>query len=73
MSLEHNIRTVANLMKSPLDKFITLDANYCVHEGTTNDFIVKWVNPLSLKAHSEASKEDNPNWNQAMNFPFAYG
>ena len=58
MSLEHKTRTVANLIKSPLDKFITLDAKYCVHEGTTNEFIVKWVHPFLLEARSEASKED---------------
>ena len=72
MSLEHKIRTVDNLMKSPLDKFISLDVNYWCCEVTTNEFIVKWVNPLLLKDHSEASKEDKPNWNQAINGPFAY-
>ena len=73
MSLEHNIPTVANLVKSPLDKFITLDANYCVHEGTTNEFIVNWVHPLFLKAYAESSKEYNPNWNQEINSPFSCG
>ena len=28
------------------------------------------MHPLFLKAKSEASKEDNPNWKQAMNGPF---
>jgi hypothetical protein len=28
------------------------------------------VHPLFLKAKAEASKEDNPNWKQAMNQPF---
>jgi hypothetical protein len=32
--------------------------------------IANWVHPLFLKAKSEASKEDNPNWKQAMNGPF---
>ena len=59
-------------MKSHLDKFITLAANDCGCEGTTNEFIVKWVNPLLLKAHDEASKEDKPNWNQTMNGTFVY-
>ena len=72
MSLEHKIPTVASLMKSPLDKYITLAKNDCVYEGTKNAFIVNWVHPLFLKAHSEASKDDKPNWNQAMNGPFAY-
>ena len=33
--------------------------------------IVNWVHPLFLKDHGEDSNEDNPNWNQAMNGPFA--
>ena len=28
------------------------------------------INPLFLEAHAEASKEDNPNYNQAINGPF---
>ena len=28
------------------------------------------INPLFLEAHAEASKEDNPNCNQAINGPF---
>jgi hypothetical protein len=32
--------------------------------------IANWVHPLFLKAKSEASKEDNPSWKQAMNGPF---
>ena len=71
MSLWHKITTFADLMESTLDRFITLDTNDCDYEGTTKDLIVKWVHPLLLKAHSEASKEDNPNWNQAMNGHFA--
>ena len=61
MSLEHKIPTVASLMKSPLDKYITLAKNYCVYEGTKNAFIVNWVHPLFLKARAEASKEDKTN------------
>ena len=57
-------------MELPLDILITLAADDYGYEGTTNDFIVKWVHPLFLKAHDEASNEDNPNWNQAINGPF---
>ena len=28
------------------------------------------IHPLFLEAHAEASKEDNPNCNQAINGPF---
>ena len=58
-------------MEIPLARFITLAANDCGYEGTTNELIVKWVHPLFLMDHAEANKEDNPNWNQAMNGPFA--
>ena len=43
MSSEHKIPTVAELMKSLLDKFINLDANDCVYEGTTKELILNWV------------------------------
>ena len=59
-------------MESPLDIFITLAVNDCGYEGTTKELVVNWVHPIFLKAHIESSKEDNPNWNQAMNGPFAY-
>jgi len=71
MSIEHDIPTVAELMESPLARFITLAANDCGYGGSTKELIVNWVHPLFLKAKAEASKEDNPNWNQAMNGPFA--
>ncbi len=29
------------------------------------------VHPFFLRAESEASKEDKPNWHQAMNGPYA--
>ena len=60
MSLEHKIPTISDLMEIPLDGFINLAVNDCVYEGKTKELIVNWVHPLSLKAHSEASKEDTP-------------
>ena len=63
MSLEHKISTVADFMEIPLAIFINLDENYCGCEGTTNELIFKWVHPLFLKSHTEASKEDNLNLN----------
>ena len=68
---EHKIPTVADLMEITLDIFINLAVNYCGCEGRTKQLIVNWVHPLFLKDPAEASKEDNPNWNQAMNGPFA--
>ena len=70
MSLENNIPSVSYLMESPLDRFINLVANYCGYEGTTKELVVNQVNPLFLMDHAEASKQNNPNWNQEMNGPF---
>ena len=70
-SLEHTILTIDELMESPLDIFISFAATFFVCEYTTNELIVNIVHPLFLKDNAEASKEDNPNWNQVMSGPFA--
>lgn len=64
------VPTVETLMASPLSKFIHFAANNCGYAGTRMEVIANWVHPLFLKAKSEASKEDNPSWRQAMNGPF---
>jgi hypothetical protein len=61
---------VEALMSCPLSKFIHFAANDCGYNGTRFELIANWVHPLFLKAKSEASKEDNPSWKQAMNGPF---
>jgi len=58
-------------MASPLSRFITLAANDCGYRGSTLELVTTWVHPLFLKAKAEASKEDNPNWSQAMNGHFS--
>ena len=63
--------TVDELMNSHLAKFIELAANDCGYARSTKELICNWVHPLFLKAKSATSKEDNPNWWQAMNGPFA--
>ena len=65
MTLTDGIPTVAELRDSPLAKYITLAANDCGYDGTAEELIVSYVHPLFLKAHSAASKEDNPNSKQA--------
>ena len=62
--------TVETLMASPLSKFIHFAANDFGYSGTRFELVANWVHPLFLKAKSEASKEDNPSWRQAMNGPF---
>ena len=71
MHLADIISTITELLDSPISKFITLAANNCGYEGTTQDFIVNYVHPLFPKAKAAASQEDNSNWRQAMNGQFA--
>ena len=63
--------TVESILNSPLSKFIHLAANDCGYRGSEKELICNWIHPLFLKAISAASKEDNPNWWQAMSGPFA--
>ena len=71
MELRQDVPTVKELLNSPLSRFISFAANSCGYSGTTQELIVNWVHPLFLKAKAEASKEDNPNWWEAMKSPFA--
>jgi len=65
MSLVDQCPTVAELMASPLARYITLAANDCGYSGPAEELIVDYVHPLFLKAKSSASREDNPNWREA--------
>ena len=71
MHLADSIPTITELLDSPISKFITIAANDCGYEGTTQDLIVNYVHPLFLKAKAAASQEENPNWRQSMNGQFA--
>ena len=71
MSLVEQCPTVAELMASLLAKYITLAADDCGYGGTTEELIVDYIHPLFLKAKAAASREDNPNWREATNGPFA--
>ena len=64
------VPSVEALMACPLSKYIHFTANNCNYQGSRYELIANWVHPLLLKAKSEASKEDNTNWKQAMNGPF---
>ncbi len=70
LSAEIEVPTIEALMACPLSRFIHFAANDCGYSGSQYDLIANWVNPLFLKAKTESSKEDNPNWRQAMNGPF---
>ena len=64
MSLENTIPTVYDLIESTLAIFITLVANDCGYEGKTKELIFNLFHPLLFLHHSQASKYNNPNWNQ---------
>ena len=65
-----DVPSVDYLKDCPFSRFIHFAANECGYAGTREDLVVNWVHPFFLKAKSEASKGDNPNWKQAMNGPF---
>ncbi len=71
LTLDKTIPTVANLLARPMAKYITLAANDCGYSGKTKKLIVTYVHPLFLKAHSAASKVDNPSWHEATRGKFA--
>ncbi len=71
LMLDKTIPTEANLLASPLAKYITLTANDCGYSGTADELIVSYVPPLFLNAHSAASKADNPSWREATRGRFA--
>ena len=54
MHLADSILTITKLLDSPISKFITIAANDCGYEGTTQDLIVNDVHPLFLKAKEAA-------------------
>eukprot|EP00804_Cyclotella_cryptica_P007127 CCRYP_020034-RB/>CCRYP_020034-RB protein AED:0.46 eAED:-0.11 QI:0/0/0/1/0/0/2/0/484 len=70
LQAEIKVPSIEALMACPLSKFIHFAANDCGYTGSRYDLIANWVHPLFLKAKTEASKEDNPSWKQAMSGPF---
>ena len=68
---DNEVPTVEQLLACPISRFIQFAANDCGYEGSRKELIANWVHPFFLKAKSEASKQDNPNWREAMNGPFS--
>ena len=55
--------TIEEFLSRPIARFIKLSAlDIGYSEMQTDSLLFKWVHPLCLKAKSEASKQDNPNW-----------
>jgi hypothetical protein len=71
LTLDKIIPTAADLLASPLAKYISLAANDCGYSGPAKELIVSYVHPLFLKAHSAASKADYPSWHEATRGKFA--
>jgi hypothetical protein len=71
LMLDKTILTVADLLANPLAKYITLAANDCGYSGIAKELIVSYIHPLLLKAHTAASKADNPSWHEATRGKFA--
>ncbi len=69
--IEDSLPSISDLINSPLSKYITLAVNDCGYDGTTEELIVSYVHPLFLRAHSAASKLDNPGWQEATRGKFA--
>ncbi len=71
MSIKDSLPSISDLINSPLFKYITLAANDCGYGGTAEELIVSLVHLLFLRAHSAASKLDNPGWHEATRGKFA--
>ncbi len=71
ISIENSIPSISDLINSPLSEYITLVANDCRYDGIAEELIVSYVHPLFLRAHSAASKLDNPDWQEATRGKFA--
>jgi hypothetical protein len=71
LTLDKTVPTVADLLASQLAKYITLAVNDCGYSDTAKELIVSYVHPLFFKAHSAASKTDNPSWREATREKFA--
>jgi hypothetical protein len=69
-NLDWSIPDTPSLFSSPLEGYPSVLANSC-GTGTLQDFILHIISPLILAAKTASTKEDNPNWWQAMNGPCA--
>ncbi len=69
-NLDWSIPDTPSLLSSPLERHLSVMANSC-GTGTLQDLHLHTISPLILAAKTAATKEDNPNWWQAMNGPYA--
>jgi hypothetical protein len=71
LTIDNTLPAITDLLASPLAKYITLASNDCGYSGSATELIVSYVHPLFLKAHSAASKADNPSWREATRGKYA--
>ena len=69
--VEEQCPKVAELMASPLAKYITIAADDCGYSVTTEELIVKYVHPFLKKSRPATSQEDNLNWCEATTGVFS--
>ena len=70
-AMNWEVPTAEVLINSDLARFVHFAASDCGFDGSIESLTVNWLHPLMLAAKTSASAEDNPNWWQAMNGPFA--
>ena len=70
-AMEWEVPTPEALMHSDLARFVHFAAADCGFDGSIESLVINWLHPLILAAKTISNKEDNPNWMQAMNGPFA--
>ena len=61
---------VADILESPIYKYITLAANKCGYSGTSEDLIVNHVHYLILKDKATEIKDYNTNWSESTTGTF---
>jgi hypothetical protein len=65
LTIDNTLPAITDLLASSFAKYITLTSNDCGYSGLVTELIVSYVHPLFLKAHSAATKADNPSWREA--------
>jgi hypothetical protein len=68
-NLDWSIPDTPSLLLSHLEPYLSVLASTC-GTGTLQDLHLHTISPLILAAKTSATKEDNPNWWQAMNGPY---
>ena len=63
--------TVAEILASPIAKYITLAKNNCGYSETAEQIIVNYIHKVLLKYKDAEIQKDKPNFREAATVPFA--